>query len=346
MKRMMVKKRLLDGRDCEKCLHAEELLRQRGAWEQIDQVIIAEEGNETSEGMVLAGRYGVEVAPFFVVQSDDGSEQIYRSVLQFLREQFPDTPSESIRESVVLSAESLAVLEQAYASRPPLEIITWALQTFGQECAIAFSGAEDVVLIEMAVRTGYPFSVFCLDTGRLHPETYQFLERVRKYYGIEISLMAPDTSALQALVKKKGLFSFYTDGHKECCGIRKVEPLKRALRSYRAWITGQRRDQSPSTRGEVLVIHPDEAFVGKEGLLVKINPLAGWTSAKVWGYIRAQELPYNPLHDRGFVSIGCEPCTRPPRPGEHERAGRWWWEEETKRECGLHIAETPTTTAS
>ncbi|MCB9640856.1 MAG: phosphoadenylyl-sulfate reductase [Myxococcales bacterium] len=235
--------------------------------------------------------------------------------------------------------EDLHSFEQQYASRPPKEIITWALQQYGKDCAIAFSGAEDVVLIDMAVRTGLPFSVFCLDTGRLHPETYQFLERVRTHYGIEISMMSPDTTALQNFVQKKGLFSFFEDGHKECCGVRKVEPLKRALRGYRAWITGQRRDQSPSTRGELLVIHQDEAFAGKDGPLVKINPLAGWGLSKVWGYLRTQEVPYNPLHDRGFVSIGCEPCTRPPRPGEHERAGRWWWEEETQRECGLHIAQ-------
>jgi phosphoadenosine phosphosulfate reductase len=219
--------------------------------------------------------------------------------------------------------------------REPQEIVRRALCRFGQDCAIAFSGAEDVVLIDMACRTGLPFSVFCLDTGRLHPETYRFLEQVRTRYGIEIEPIAPDPEALRVFVRKKGLFSFYEDGHQECCSVRKVEPLRRTLSRYRAWITGQRRDQSP-TRAHVAHAQVDPAFRGRDGELLKLNPLSSWTSAMTWAYIRAHDVPYNPLHERGFVSIGCEPCTRPTHPGQHEREGRWWWEESTRKECGLH----------
>jgi len=200
-----------------------------------------------------------------------------------------------------------------------------------------FSGAEDVVLVHMASEAGLPYSVFCLDTGRLHPETYRFVDAVRKRYGVEIALMSPDTATLQALVKRKGLFSFYEDGHEECCGVRKVEPLRRALGTLRAWATGQRRDQSPATRSAIAAVERDRTFSGLQGALIKLNPLAGWTSAQTWQYIRENNVPHNSLHEHGYVSIGCEPCTRAVLPGEHERAGRWWWEESTKRECGLHI---------
>jgi phosphoadenosine phosphosulfate reductase len=189
----------------------------------------------------------------------------------------------------------------------------------------------------MASEIGLPFSVFSLDTGRLHPETYRFIDAVRNRYGIEIALISPEAAPLQALVKRKGLFSFYEDGHDECCGIRKVEPLRRTLATLSAWATGQRRDQSPATRVAISVVERDRTLSGQKGALVKLNPLAGWTSARTWQYIRDHGVPFNALHERGFVSIGCEPCTRAILPGEHERAGRWWWEESTKRECGLHI---------
>jgi phosphoadenosine phosphosulfate reductase len=192
------------------------------------------------------------------------------------------------------------------------------------------------MLIDLAKKSGQEFSVFCLDTGRLHPETYEFIERVREHYDIAISLLWPDPARVEDLVVKKGLFSFYEDGHEECCSIRKVGPLGRALRKYRAWATGQRRDQSP-TRSSVELVQLDEVHSGLVGApLLKLNPLARLSLADVWKYVREQDVPYNPLHDRGFVSIGCAPCTRAVRPGEHERAGRWWWEDATKRECGLH----------
>jgi phosphoadenosine phosphosulfate reductase len=238
-----------------------------------------------------------------------------------------------LTEPAVLDISSL---EPELAKKSPQQILEYALNQF-DAIAISFSGAEDVVLIDMAHKIKKDFKVFSLDTGRLHPETYQFIEKVRKHYGIDIEAMYPDAAQLEALVKAKGLFSFYEDGHKECCDIRKVAPLRRKLATLDAWITGQRQDQNPATRGKVPVIQADGAFSTETRKLVKFNPLSYWTSADVWMYIRSYEVPYNPLHERGFVSIGCEPCTRPVLPTQHEREGRWWWEEATKKECGLHI---------
>jgi phosphoadenosine phosphosulfate reductase len=229
-----------------------------------------------------------------------------------------------------LNIEKLA---KEYDNSSPQQIIELALGKF-RNIAISFSGAEDVVLIDMAKKTGKNFRVFTLDTGRLHPETYQFIEEVRNAYNIGIEVFFANRDATEKLVKEKGLFSFYKDGHKECCDVRKVDPLKRALNTVDAWITGQRKDQSPGTRANVPVIQKDPTF--GTGNLIKFNPLANWTSKQVWDYIRENNIPYNKLHLKGYVSIGCEPCTRPTLPGQHEREGRWWWEDAAKKECGLH----------
>jgi phosphoadenosine phosphosulfate reductase len=226
-------------------------------------------------------------------------------------------------------------LDAELSNQSPQKILERALSLF-DNLAISFSGAEDVVLIDMAHRINKDIKVFSLDTGRLHPETYQFIDQVRKRYGITIEVMYPDAADVEALVKAKGLFSFYEDGHKECCDIRKVAPLRRKLSTLDAWVTGQRKDQNPSTRASVPVVQVDNAFSTGENSLIKFNPLANWTSAEVWMYIRTYEVPYNSLHERGFVSIGCEPCTRPTLPNQHEREGRWWWEDAGKKECGLH----------
>ncbi|SHK46799.1 phosphoadenylylsulfate reductase (thioredoxin) [Marinobacter antarcticus] len=226
-------------------------------------------------------------------------------------------------------------LQDELDSESPRAVLKAAFKRY-DNIAISFSGAEDVVLIEMAHKLTDNLKVFTLDTGRLHPETHEFIERVRKHYGISIKVLFPDTSEVQDLVNQKGLFSFYEDGHGECCGVRKVNPLKRMLAGVDAWITGQRKDQSPGTRNDVPVIQEDATFAGPGKTLVKFNPLANWTSKEVWDYIRMSEAPYNELHEKGFVSIGCQPCTRPVLPGQHEREGRWWWEEATQKECGLH----------
>ena len=226
-------------------------------------------------------------------------------------------------------------LRSELEGQSPRAILKEALARY-DNIAISFSGAEDVVLIEMAHRLTDNLQVFTLDTGRLHPETYEFVEKVRQHYGINIEVLFPDSAEVQDLVNQKGLFSFYEDGHSECCGIRKVNPLKRKLATVDAWITGQRKDQSPGTRNDVPVVQADSAFSSEDRTLVKFNPLANWSSKDVWDYIRMSEAPYNALHEKGFVSIGCQPCTRPVLPGQHEREGRWWWEEATHKECGLH----------
>ena len=237
--------------------------------------------------------------------------------------------------NVIPTIDLVDALAAEYADKSPREILELALSQQG-EIAISFSGAEDVVLIDIASRLGKPFRVFSLDTGRLHAETYQFIETVRKHYNIPIEICFPETEAIQQLVNEKGLFSFYADGHQECCGIRKVQPLRKKLATLDGWITGQRKDQSPGTRNEIPVVQADPGFSGPGKQLIKYNPLANWSSSDVWNYIRLMEIPYNPLHEKGFISIGCEPCTRAVLPNQHEREGRWWWEDATHKECGLH----------
>ena len=227
-------------------------------------------------------------------------------------------------------------LAAEYINKTPSEILALAIELF-DDISISFSGAEDVILIDMAVKIKPDVKVFSLDTGRLHPETYKYMEQIREHYNIKIDLMSPDQKQLEKLVREKGLYSFYQDGHQECCGIRKVMPLRRILSTLDAWVTGQRQDQSPATRQEIPVIQKDNAFSTDERTLVKFNPLSLWSSKQVWQYIRDNDVPFNELHSKGFASIGCEPCTRAILPNQHEREGRWWWEEATKKECGLHL---------
>lgn len=229
---------------------------------------------------------------------------------------------------------NLATLQAELSGKSPRVILRAALAHF-DNIAISFSGAEDVVLIDMALQIRPDVQVFSLDTGRLHPATYRFIEQVRKRYAIDVEILFPDPSGIERMVSDKGLFSFYQDGHEECCGLRKVAPLRRKLATLDAWITGQRRDQS-LTRSELPEVERDGTFSGAEGPLIKFNPLAGWTSAQVWDHIEAYEAPFNELHRQGYASIGCEPCTRATLPNQHEREGRWWWEDGSKKECGLH----------
>jgi phosphoadenosine phosphosulfate reductase len=195
--------------------------------------------------------------------------------------------------------------------------------------------AEDMVLTDMILKSGLPIAIFTLDTGRLHQETLAVIDAVKAKYGHEIALFRPQPEAVDAYVAQNGLNGFYdsVDLRKACCHIRKVEPLGRALLGKRAWITGQRRAQS-STRAE-LAVQEDDLAHG----MAKFNPLADWSESDVWDYIRANHVPYNALHDRGYPSIGCEPCTRAVQPGEDVRAGRWWWENPDSKECGLHLVD-------
>lgn len=201
------------------------------------------------------------------------------------------------------------------------------------DAALASSlAAEDMLLTHAIYEAGLPIEVFTLDTGRLHAETLDMIARVRERYGRDLTIFRPDTEAVDAYVAAHGAYAFYESLalRKSCCQIRKVEPLKRALANRSAWITGQRRGQA-ATREELPETEQDPVFG-----LVKHNPLAAWTEQEVWHVIKTLGIPYNPLHDQGYPSIGCEPCTRPIREGEDVRAGRWWWESSDAKECGLH----------
>jgi phosphoadenosine phosphosulfate reductase len=217
---------------------------------------------------------------------------------------------------------------------PPPEVLRWALPRFGRSLAIASSfSIEDCVVIDIAHRIDPAVRVFALDTGRLPEETYQTADRVREKYGVEIEWQFPERAKVEALERAKGLFSFMEslENRHECCGLRKVEPLQRALAGLEAWVTGLRRDQSV-TRTDTPAIELDRGHGG----LAKVNPVIAWTDAELWAYADARRVPVNPLHRQGYPSIGCAPCTRAVKPGESPRAGRWWWENPENKECGLH----------
>ncbi|WP_153099879.1 phosphoadenylyl-sulfate reductase [Paraburkholderia hayleyella] len=194
--------------------------------------------------------------------------------------------------------------------------------------------AEDMLLTHAILSRGVRIGIFSLNTGRLHAETLGMFDRVRERYGYEIEQWHPQAAAVDEYVRLHGLNAFYesVDLRRQCCEIRKVEPLNRALAGVSAWVTGQRREQSV-TRTE---LHEEEHDAARD--IVKFNPLADWNEAQVWAYLKAFAVPVNPLHARGYPSIGCEPCTRAIRPGEDSRAGRWWWENRDTKECGLHVA--------
>lgn len=195
--------------------------------------------------------------------------------------------------------------------------------------------AEDMVLTDLILRNNLNIGIFSLETGRLHAETLGMLDAVKNTYGTAITLFKPEAAAVDAYVQQHGLNAFYdsVEMRKECCRIRKVEPLNRALAGNKAWVTGQRRAQA-ATRTE-LAVQEDDIAHGMQ----KFNPLADWSEEDVWHYIRSNQVPYNPLHDKGYPSIGCEPCTRAIQPGEDVRAGRWWWENPESKECGLHVVD-------
>lgn len=199
--------------------------------------------------------------------------------------------------------------------------------------------AEDMLLTHAILSRNVKIGIFSLNTGRLHAETLGMLDRVRERYGYEIEQFHPLADSVDEYVAQHGLNAFYEsiDLRKRCCEIRKVEPLNRALSDVGAWVTGQRREQSV-TRAE---LHEEEQDHARN--IGKYNPLADWTEADVWAYLKAFDVPVNPLHARGYPSIGCEPCTRAVRPGEDSRAGRWWWESRDTKECGLHITTIPVT---
>jgi phosphoadenosine phosphosulfate reductase len=227
-------------------------------------------------------------------------------------------------------AESLFNLVKDFSAE---EILKAAGDEFNGQIRFASSmGAEDQVLTHMLAQVNPDFSIFTLDTGRMFYETYELIEKTEARYGIKIEIYFPDTQNVEKMVSEKGINLFYQsiENRKLCCGIRKIEPLQRALRGLDAWVTGLRRAQSP-TRKDMTPVEWDEG-----NKLIKINPLYNWSEGQVWEYIKSNKIPYNTLHDKGFPSIGCQPCTRAIQPGEDLRNGRWWWEKPETKECGLH----------
>lgn len=225
--------------------------------------------------------------------------------------------------------------ELATRVRDTLATLERVAEEFSPAVFASSLAAEDMVLTDLILKAGLPIGIFSLETGRLHKETTGMVERVQERYGYEIALYRPVQADIDAYVAKKGLNAFYdsVELRKECCNIRKVEPLGRALNGKKSWITGQRRAQS-ATRSDLSV----QEYDGSHSM-EKFNPLADWSEQEVWDYIRANDVPYNPLHDQGYPSIGCEPCTRAIQPGEDVRAGRWWWENPDSKECGLHLVD-------
>jgi phosphoadenosine phosphosulfate reductase len=239
-----------------------------------------------------------------------------------------------VKEATRYTEADVAALNAQLGQKPAGEIVRWAGETFGGDIKFANSfGAEDVALMDIIAKNAPQIGVFTLDTGRLNDETYQVMDATRfRYEDIPIEVMFPDREKVEALTREKGFFSFResVELRKECCAIRKVQPLKRALAGAQAWMTGLRRDQSV-TRTDTPAIEWDEG----NGLL-KVNPLIEWTNDQVWDYVLTNKVPYNKLHDQHYPSIGCAPCTRAIKDGEDIRAGRWWWENPEFKECGLH----------
>ncbi len=245
---------------------------------------------------------------------------------------------ESVSASHLDRGEARRLAERMSADleeKSPEELLRWASARWGEDLVLVTSfQAEGMVLLHMAMQLEPKPRVITLDTGRLPAETYQLMERVRERYGVEIEVYFPNAIAVEDMVRGDGPNLFYqsVDARLRCCQVRKVEPLRRALVGTQAWITGLRRGQAPS-RAATRKVAEDGQNPGK----LKLSPLASWSTEEVWEYIRQHRIPYHSLYDRGYTSIGCAPCTRPTAAGESARAGRWWWEQGSSSECGLHL---------
>ena len=238
---------------------------------------------------------------------------------------------------MALSANEVTQLAAQFETKSAQDVLRWALGRFGSQVALSNSlQTEDMVVLDIAARIDPKVRVFTLDTGRLHQETYDMMDRVREHYGVQLEVLFPDPAEVRAMVEKKGLNLFYEsiENRHECCGVRKVNPLRKLLANLDAWVTGLRRDQWAS-RQEIAKIEIDAA----NGGILKLNPIADWTQQQLDEYVKAHNVPRHGLYAKGFTSIGCLPCTRATKPGENPRAGRWWWEEDDKKECGLHVAK-------
>jgi len=232
-----------------------------------------------------------------------------------------------------MDSTQIEQLNEKFEKRNPEEILTWFLKEYKGKIALSSSlGAEDQVLTHMICNIEKNTRIFTLDTGRLFPETYDLIDKTNKKYNIKLEIFFPNHQEVEHLVGSHGINLFYDsiENRKECCRVRKLEPLKRAFSELEVWICGLRKDQSV-TRFYSKMVEWDEA-----NQMIKINPLINWNEQQVWDYIRNNEVPYNLLHDKGYPSIGCQPCTRAISAGEDVRAGRWWWEQPEQKECGLH----------
>jgi phosphoadenosine phosphosulfate reductase len=232
--------------------------------------------------------------------------------------------------------EQVDLLNQRFGFSDTTEVLEYFLTHFKGKVAFASSlGAEDQVITEIMASIDPASRIFTLDTGRMFPESYDVIERTIARYKIKIGIFFPDRAAVEKMVNMEGINLFYDsiENRKLCCHIRKIDPLNRALEGLDVWISGLRRSQSV-TRTEIKLVEWDENHK-----MIKVNPLINWTEEQVWDYIKLKNIPYNRLHDQGFPSIGCQPCTRAVQPGEDVRAGRWWWESEHHKECGLHVRE-------
>lgn len=231
--------------------------------------------------------------------------------------------------------DTITQLNEQLKGKSPEEVIAYFLENYKGKIALSNSlGAEDQVLTDMIAKIDKTARIFTLDTGRVFPETYQVIDDTNKKYDINIEVFFPDFKKVQKMVKEKGINLFYDskEYRKECCAIRKLEPLSRAFEGLDVWICGLRKDQSV-TRFFTELVEWDEG-----NNMIKVNPLLSWSEKMVWDYIKTNQVPYNKLHDKGYPSIGCQPCTRAVKEGEDVRAGRWWWEEPEHKECGLHNA--------
>ena len=229
--------------------------------------------------------------------------------------------------------EQLATLHNALLQKTEIEGLAFLAEQFPNEIVFSTSfGLEDQAVTHLILASQIPISIFTLDTGRLFNETYSVWESTDERYNTHILPYYPKTTDIEEYVHKNGPLSFYRsiELRKECCHIRKVEPLGRALKGKKVWVTGLRADQS-TARKDLPILEWDDTFQ-----LFKYNPILHWTFEDTKAFIKAHNIPYNVLHDKGFVSIGCAPCTRAIKEGEDFRAGRWWWESNSKKECGLH----------
>lgn len=236
---------------------------------------------------------------------------------------------------MIKTAEELNI---RFENSSPRQVLEYFLNEYkGKIIQSSSLGAEDQVLTDMITKIDKKIKIFTLDTGRLFPETYELIERTNKQYDININIYFPDWQKVEKMVRDKGINLFYRsiENRKLCCHLRKIEPSKRALEGFDIWVSGIRKDQTVS-RFYNKIIEWDDT-----NRLIKVNPLLNWTEKHVWDYIKKNNVPYNELHDRGFSSIGCQPCTRAIKSGDDFRAGRWWWEEPDNKECGLHNGKNP-----